>query len=485
MRTRQWFLVSSITFLFCFAFLSLSLAQEKLPAIVKRIEPSTVVIITYDKEGQILTQGSGFFISKNGDIITNRHVLQGAIHAEVKITKGEIYPITQIVAEDKEGDIIRASVDISQRVVYPLSVSASIPEVGERVLIIGSPLGLEQTVTDGIVSAVRDIPTFGNIIQISASISPGSSGSPVVNMKGEVIGIASFQIIEGQNLNFAIPGERIAKLTPGRKKTLTKWEIDRAKKELASAKALYITGLKFLLAGDYENALSYFEKAVKRDPHYAKAHFQIGYCNGKLGRHSEEIRAYKKTIYINPHYALAHYNLGVTYGELGHYSEAVKFYKQAIRIKPDYADAYYNLGTNYVKLGCYKKAIKTFKQTIRIKPNHAGAYSNMGVAYVRLGRWNEAIKAYEEAIRIKSDAPETYLTYFNLGIAYGQFERYAEAIEAFKQALRIRPNDTETHFTLGLTYLYLGDRSSALDEYTILKELDKKLADSLFNKIYE
>lgn len=95
----------------------------------------------------------------------------------------------------------------------PLSINASLPEVGERVVVIGSPLGLEQTVSDGIVSAVREVSAFGTIIQITAPISPGSSGSPVVNMKGEVIGVATFQSMIGQNLNFAIPGERIAKLT--------------------------------------------------------------------------------------------------------------------------------------------------------------------------------------------------------------------------------------------------------------------------------
>ena len=212
MRQLQRFLLPSVTFFFCFIFALPALAQEKLPEIVKKIEPATVVILTYDKDGKIIGQGSGFFISKNGDVITNRHVLAGAHRAEVKTINGKVYPIMLIVAEDKEADIIRASVNLPVESVYPLSVSSSIPEVGERVAIIGSPLGLERTVSDGIVSAVREIPAFGKIYQITAPISSGSSGSPVVNMKGEVIGVATFQFVEGQNLNFAIPGERIAKL---------------------------------------------------------------------------------------------------------------------------------------------------------------------------------------------------------------------------------------------------------------------------------
>jgi hypothetical protein len=82
--------------------------------------------------------------------------------------------------------------------------------------VIGTPLGLEQTVSDGIVSARREIPGFGRIVQMTAPISPGSSGSPVLNMRGEVVGVATFLIDMGQNLNFAIPAEITGRLHRGR-----------------------------------------------------------------------------------------------------------------------------------------------------------------------------------------------------------------------------------------------------------------------------
>jgi len=447
MRIDRRFLIPLIVFLICFVFsLSLS-AQEELSAIVKRIEPSTVVILTYDKEGEILGQGSGFFISENGDIITNWHVLQGANRAEIKTAQGKVYPITQIVAEDKEADIIRVSVDIPLKAIYPLPVSVSIPEVGDPVIVIGSPLGLERTVADGIVSAVRDIPEFGEIIQITAPLSPGSSGSPVLNMKGEVIGVATFQVVEGQNLNFAIPGERVRKLTPVKGKTLAQWETSRAEEGLGSADSLYSTGLVFLWTEEYEKALPYFEKAVEKNPRYAEAYFGIGYCYHQLGRYTEEVEAYK----------------------------------QAIRIKPDYAEAYCNLGVAYVKLGHYTEAISAYKQTIRIRPDDAGTHYNLGVVYTELGRYTEAVEAYKLAIRIQPDfAP----AYHNLGAAYHELGRITEAISAFKEAIRIQPDFAEAHYGLGIIYLMLEDRGSALDQYKILKDLDKDLANQLFNLIY-
>jgi hypothetical protein len=290
------------------------LAQERLPEIVKKVQPSTVVILTYNKEGKILGQGSGFFISKN-HVITSRHVLLDASRAEVKIVGKRAYHVKEVLAEDKEGDIILISVDIPFKI-RPLSISTSVPEVGEQVIVIGGPLGLEKTVSDGIVSAVREIPEFGKIIQITAPISPGSSGSPVVNMKGEVIGVASFQIVKGQNLNFAIPAERVAKLTAGEGRILTEWQKATEEERIAPA-VFFLTGLMFLRVGDYEKALSYFEKAVEKNPKHAEAYFQIGYCYYKFGLYTKAINAYKQAIRIRPDHAGAHLGLGLVYLVLG------------------------------------------------------------------------------------------------------------------------------------------------------------------------
>jgi tetratricopeptide (TPR) repeat protein len=482
MRQFRRFLIPQVTLFLCSIFILNALAQEKLPQIVKKIEPSTVVILTYGKDEKMIGQGSGFFISQSGDIITNRHVLTGVHRAEVKTAKGKVYPIMMIVGEDKEADIIRASVNIPKESVHPLSVSISIPEVGERVAVIGSPLGLERTVSDGIVSAVREIPAFGNIYQITAPISPGSSGSPVVNMKGEVIGVATFQFVEGQNLNFAIPGERIAKLKMEKGKTLDQWKMGKTEEWLVSVEGLYNAGLFFFWADDYEKALPYFEKVVKKDPGYAEAYFNIGYCNAELGRHTEAIEAFEEAIRIKPDLAEAHYNLGVVYGRLGRHRGAIEAFELAIRIKPDYAEAHFNLGVTYGKLGRYTEAIEAFKQAIRIKPDHAEAHYSLGVIYGRLGRHKGAIEAFELATRIKPDYAEAH---FNLGVTYGKLGRYTEAIEAFKQATRIKPDYARAHYNLGLAYVSIGDKGSVLDQYKILKNLDTDLANQLFNLIYK
>ena len=243
---RHRLLISGATFFFLLISFSPALAQADLPALIKKVEPSIVVIFNYDREGTIRGQGTGFFINKSGDVVTNYHVLQGASRSEIKFLDGESYPIKGIIAEDQEGDLIRISVDIPQEKVTPLPISAVIPQVGEKVLVIGTPLGLDQTVSDGIVSAIREIPEFGKIVQMTAPISPGSSGSPVLNMKGEVIGVATFLMLAGQNLNFAIPGERISKMATGPEKGLPEHEEWRQRAEAKEATELYATGLRYL-----------------------------------------------------------------------------------------------------------------------------------------------------------------------------------------------------------------------------------------------
>ena len=112
-----------------------------------------------------------------------------------------------MVAADRSWDLVVAAVAGLPGEVPCLKITGAIPEVGERVAVVGSPLGLEQTLSDGVISALRRT-SAGSYPQISAPVSTGSSGSPVVNMKGEVVGVTSLQVVRGQNPNFAVPGSR-------------------------------------------------------------------------------------------------------------------------------------------------------------------------------------------------------------------------------------------------------------------------------------
>ena len=313
-------------------------AEEKVLPLARKIWPSVVVVSTYDREGRTIKQGMGFFAGKEGDVVTEREFLKGAYRVEVKTITGMLYPVRTVLAEDREADLIRVGVEIPSYLVEPLSVSVSLAPMGERVFVMNR-FAPGKPASGGIVAGISEIPGFGRVIQVSPTISPEVSGSPVINMKGQVVGVVILRRIKGQIFNLVIPGETILKLTLGKGKTLSEWEAGREH----SAEEVYATGLPFLWKGEYRDALTYFKEATEKDPRYPLAFFQAGYCHAQLGQYSEAVEAYKKAIQIKPDFVLAHFFLALTYLEVKDRNRALEEYKVLKDLDEDYANDLYNL----------------------------------------------------------------------------------------------------------------------------------------------
>ncbi len=323
-------------------------SQESLPDLVRRVKPSVVAVTTYDANGEALMTGSGFFVSP-GRVVTNLHVVRGAIRAEIKTLdgKGRVYQVTGALALDEEGDLALLAVDMPPDRARVSELASTLPDEGEQIFVIGNPLKLEGSVSDGIVSAVREVPNVGRIIQITAPISHGNSGSPVFNLHGQVLGVVTIKVTNGQNINLAIAAARIAQLKAEKLRPLT--EISSKKTELAET--LYRTGLDSLWLGNYDNAVGYFENAVNKNPKRAEAWVQVGYCKVKQGKNSEAIRAYQQALQLKPDDAEIHNKLGDAYYYAGRLREAIESYTEAARLRPDDAETYYNLAVTYQESG--------------------------------------------------------------------------------------------------------------------------------------
>src|SRR6476659_735462 len=246
----------SLIFVLFSSLAGISAGQEFLPELVKLIKPSAVAIETFDAKDNTIARGSGFFIAPDR-IITNRHVIERSTRVEIHLLDGKKFPVRGVLAVDGEGDLALLQVDVPKQFAIPLPIVRSAPQEGESIVVIGNPYGLEGSVSNGIVSAVREIAGYGKIIQITASISPGSSGSPVVNMAGQVIGVATRQAAEGQNLNFAVPAERIAQLKISEVQTFSNLAAETQKNKRSSAERSYSLGLAQLSRDDYARALPY------------------------------------------------------------------------------------------------------------------------------------------------------------------------------------------------------------------------------------
>ncbi len=161
-----------------------------------------IVLIKTDKGA-----GTGFTVSGDGTIVTARHVVDGATKVAIKTQSGDIYDDVSIVAEDERRDIAILKINGFDLPIVSLGNSNDV-KPGDRIFVIGNPLGAEKlkaSISDGIVSGLRDLEEGYKVLQLTAPVSPGNSGGPVLNESGQAIGIIVFRLREGENLNFAVP----------------------------------------------------------------------------------------------------------------------------------------------------------------------------------------------------------------------------------------------------------------------------------------
>ena len=201
------------------------LAKELGPAVVNIMvrKKSGGSVWGFPSTGQKRAQslGSGFIIHKDGYALTNNHVIEGAAAISVKLRNGNAYKATVVGADPKlDVALLKFKAPGEKLSIAPLADSNRL-EIGEWVIAIGNPFGLNHTVTAGIVSAKgrRDVqpgnrPMYANFIQTDASINPGNSGGPLINIRGEVVGINTAINSAGQGIGFAVPINMVKTIIP-------------------------------------------------------------------------------------------------------------------------------------------------------------------------------------------------------------------------------------------------------------------------------
>jgi hypothetical protein len=195
--------------------------------IAEKATPSVVMIENFNEDGVKASQGSGYVFSGDGIIITNYHVVRGAKSLNIRLPGQEPYRVDSVLGYQIDHDV--AALQVSGGSLSALTTDTlDEPKVGDKVVAIGAPLGLESTVSEGIVSAVRDAGTV-HIIQTTASISPGSSGGPLLNEFGKVIGLTTATVRDGQSLNFVVSAKHISELLSRRQPITLSEMLDQTK----------------------------------------------------------------------------------------------------------------------------------------------------------------------------------------------------------------------------------------------------------------
>ena len=170
--------------------------------IASRARPA-VVSITALNQGEEVGRGSGFLVRADGTLVTNHHVVDGADQLRVELSTGEVFDRVFWVSADERRDLVILRIPVMDALHLSIEDDRA-TQVGDPVYAMGNPLGMDGTFSDGLVSQRRIVQGV-ELIQISAPISPGSSGGPVLNENGHAIGIATLTLTDGQNLNLAVP----------------------------------------------------------------------------------------------------------------------------------------------------------------------------------------------------------------------------------------------------------------------------------------
>ena len=200
---------------FLFALAPLVTAQSALTkdaaGKIGRLKRAVVIVTTLDREGNPLLQGSGFFIAADR-IVTNMHVIRDAGLIRIETFDGHTSTVHNVVAVNEREDLALLQMEAPNADVATLQLADSAPVEGEAIVVMSNPRGSQWKLTGGQVGPVWEFKGTGNRIQITASILPGSSGGPVVNKEGRVVGIAVMHLPSVDDLNFAVPAESLKAL---------------------------------------------------------------------------------------------------------------------------------------------------------------------------------------------------------------------------------------------------------------------------------
>jgi Tfp pilus assembly protein PilF len=416
-----------IIIIMIFLFAHLTCQKESIENIIEKTKPAVVTIIAFGIQKKIHPQfnyeywerdtlglGSGFFINKEGYLITNYHVLTGSDSAIIKTIENKIYNIRGILAEDRMGDLIMVKVDIPADSVRYLKISKECPREGSNIIVIGSPLGLEHTISNGIVSSIRDIENVDKLIQITAPISPGSSGGPVLNEMGKVIGVASYNMIGGQNLNFAIPGQKVLLLKPlpFEEKDMPLWCAINLTKEITNVDELVERGYRYFATDNpkFDVALMYLQKAYEIAPNATDVNYVFARYYDEQKQFEKAVVYVNKLISLEPSNCEYYSYLGELYFKMKNYETAIDNFQKALELTTEFIyKAHYINSMAYClsELGKHEKAIKMMKLSLEVLLEGSNGdptfyYSHkdeLAYIYRKAGKYTDAIKIWIELIK--------------------------------------------------------------------------------------
>ncbi len=489
------------------------LSAEELYA---RCSPAVITITTKNQAGKKIGSGSGFFVDsellkdekremlraiasnyskrftnskdgpyQGGHVLTNYHVIQTAVDAEITLSDGTSGHVFNVVAEDEDADLALLSVIVhSNKTLTRLGLATNASGVGSNVCAIGSPRGLANSLSIGIISGTRELTPGVSWLQTTASISPGSSGGPLLTFDGSVIGLTTAIRTDGQNLNFAIPVQDVRQflkkpeceryLADGRsidekieatfrdisvKLAIRRQPRDRANAQFSGSDSeeLLCAARDLIARQKLDEAIAKLTEStisIPRELAYLRhfllgdGHLQIALREAREAKSSSTVEHYqmvhrnqhwnaainslRQSVNLQSNFAPTYAMLADCYDLAGQWKEAFEAANSLVGLMPRCAEGHYKRGRCNKWLERYRLAAVDLQSCTRLDPAHRDAHFELAGAWLNLAEYEKAVDSYKTSMSIDSRFEGT--CYYGIGHALRLAGKYQQAIDALEKS---------------------------------------------------
>jgi tetratricopeptide (TPR) repeat protein len=295
-------------------------------------------LYAYDSKMDEIATASGIFISADGKLVTNFHVIENAATINAKLSSGAFYALKSVIGINKTRDLVVLQFEGRDLPYVKVKTNVEV-KAGESVFAIGSPMGLENTISEGIISNPERKEGDLDLIQFTAPISSGSSGGGLFNHRGYIVGITSSSIvaqetnINAENINFAVPVKYIEKAMTGEDINFTENSPDY----------YYSQGVIYHNKKEYDKAIQCLKKAILKDNKYADAYTELGQIYYDTGQYQQEVGVLESATQLVTNDPDVFLSLAMAYEDIGKYQDAIDNYKSTLTYRKDDKDALYDL----------------------------------------------------------------------------------------------------------------------------------------------
>jgi len=431
--------------------------------------PSVVMVEVCDEKMKPTGLGSGFFVSSDGLLVTNFHVINRAAFAVIRRSDGSACVVEGVAATDEKADLALLKVSVTNAPALKLGDDTP-PKIGTRVFAIGNPEGMTNTLSEGLISGLHANDSGLPGIQTSAAISHGSSGGPLMAADGTVVGVTSGFLANGQNLNFAIGAAQVRSMINGRGALKPFASAAVSKMDPTDSRA-FAEVLAAINTRQTNQAIKLLNNLRERQGDNAMFWFTSGCLNHQLGNLDVAIDAFREAVRLKPDMFLAHAMLGDELFATKKYNEALVAYKAAAKIKPTEAGIYSSAGNVFSAQGNWADALKFYDHALKLDREDASTFRNRGRALAMLDRKEEAMDCFNAATKIE---PHSVANYLFKADAHLRFKEVDEAGRMYRYVIAQEPNNAMAYFGLGCVDVVQKDLTGARTAWNNAARFDPK-----------